>query len=101
MGSAPREAVTARRLSELRRASAADATLQNLLTALGTKLDLCSRLPIFEYEAASEGHDESATVFRQLAETERNSFNALAECLKRHLDDTLTPAGAGGQELNR
>jgi hypothetical protein len=101
VGSAPREAATARRLSDLRRASAADTTLQNLLQTLGAKLDLCSRLPVFEYEAASEGHDESATLFRQLAESERDSFNTLALCLKHYLDDNLSTPGAGGQEANR
>ena len=42
----PRETLTARRLNELRRAHPADATLQNLLTALGAKLDLLSLIHI-------------------------------------------------------
>ena len=105
MEPAQRETVTARRLSELRRASAADATLQNLLTTLGAKLDLCARLPVFEYEAASEGNDASATAFRQLAESERDSFNALLVCLRAYLDQALAPApggaGFGGTEAER
>ena len=44
------------RLSDLRLAHAAGATLQNLLSALSAKIDACSRLKVFEYEAGSEGH---------------------------------------------
>ncbi|MDX6560907.1 MAG: hypothetical protein QOD65_721 [Gaiellales bacterium] len=91
MGPQARETGTARRLSELRRAGAADPTLQNLLNALGTKLDTCARLPVFEYEAASEGHESPAAVFRRLAEVERGIFDELVVCLRRHLDDTLSP----------
>jgi hypothetical protein len=88
VGSEPRINVTARRLNELRRAGTADATLQNLLNALGAKLDTCARLPVFEYEAATEGHENSAALFRRLAETERQIFDELVVCLRGHLDET-------------
>ena len=79
-------------LDDLRRALPADATLQNLLGIMSTKLDLCGRLPIYEYEANIEGHRTSAAAFHELAQVERESFNALLSCLRRHLDET----GSGG-----
>jgi hypothetical protein len=75
-------------ISELRGAQPADATLQNLLSVLSAKLELCSRLPIFEYEAGNEGHHTSAAAFRQLADFERRSFNELLVCLRLHLEET-------------
>jgi hypothetical protein len=73
-------------ISDLRGAQPADATLQNLLGVLNAKLELCSRLPIYEYEASNEGHEECAAAFRALAEVERRSFNELLIALRRHLD---------------
>jgi hypothetical protein len=89
---------TAIRLSDLRAAHAASATLQNLLSALSAKIDACSRLKVFEYEAGSEGHPHCAAAFRTLAEIERESFQALLTCLREHLDE-VSPAEAvqGGQ----
>jgi hypothetical protein len=78
-------------ISDLRGAQPADATLQNLLTVLSAKLELCSRLPIYEYEAGNEGHDSSAAAFRALAEMERRSFNDLLACLRVHLEETTRP----------
>jgi hypothetical protein len=78
-------------ISDLRGAQPADATLQNLLSVLSAKLELCSRLPIFEYEAGNEGHETSAAAFRALADVERRSFNELLECLRRHLEETTRP----------
>ena len=75
-------------LDDLRRALPADATMQNLLGIMSTKLDLCGRLPIYEYEANIEGHRTSAAAFHELAQVERESFNALVTCLRRHLDET-------------
>src|SRR5215217_7139360 len=60
-----------RSLSDLRRVHPTDSTLQNLLTLLKAELDLCARLPVFEYEAATEGHDECAGVLRRVADAER------------------------------
>jgi hypothetical protein len=91
---------TAVRLSDLRGAHTASVTLQNLLSALSTKIDACSRLKVFEYEAGSEGHARCADAFRSLAETERQSFHTLLSCLQDHLDE-LSPGRAdrvqGGQ----
>ena len=85
----------ARRLSELRRAQPGDPTLQNLLGVLTTKLELCARLPVFEYEAGSQGHDHCVRAFRRLAELERQSFNEILACLRRHIDEA--PAMAEGK----
>jgi hypothetical protein len=87
----------ARRLSELRRAQPADPTLQNLLGILSAKLELCARLPVFEYEAGSQGHDHCARTFRRLAELERQSFNEILACLRRHIDETPAVAAAEGK----
>lgn len=94
MASDPRETLTARRLSELRRAHPADATLQNLLTALGAKLEFCTRLPVYEYEAATEGHEDCARAFEVLAHAERAHVNELLKVLRTHLDRSLTRATA-------
>jgi hypothetical protein len=85
------ESSAARRLSDLRRAQPGDPTLQNLLGVLNAKLELCARLPIFEYEAGSQGHETCVRAFRRLAEVERESFNDVLVCLRQHLD--ATPAG--------
>jgi hypothetical protein len=90
------------RLSDLTAAVPADRTLQNLLGLVSSKLDVCSRLPIFEYEAQTEGHVSSATVFHEIAEQERRSFANLLACLRLHLDETAiverdAAAGKGSQ----
>jgi hypothetical protein len=86
----------ARRLSNLRRAQPADATLRNLLELLTDKLALCRRLPIVEYEADSEGHEDCVAAFRHLADVERRSFDDLLRCLQRHLEQAPVDAGAAG-----
>lgn len=83
-----------RRLSELARTHPADRTLQNLLGILSAKLEMCSRLPVYEYEASSEGHAASAMAFHELAEAERRSFNNLLTCLRVHLDEVERAAAA-------
>jgi hypothetical protein len=70
-----------RRLTDLRRAQPADATLQNLLRLLNSKIELCGQLAIYEYEAISERHPECAQAFRALADAERTSFDSLVRCL--------------------
>ena len=77
-----------RRLSDVSRAHPGDVTLQNLLGVLVAKLDTCRRLPIFEYEAGSEGYAACATAFRRLADAERESVNQLLACLQDHLVET-------------
>jgi hypothetical protein len=78
---------SSRRLSELARVHPADRTLQNLLGTLSAKLEMCSRLPVYEYEAATEGHDASALAFHELADLEQRSFQDLLSCLRVHLDE--------------
>ena len=77
-----------RRLSELRATMPADLTLQNLLGVLNAKLDLCSKLPIYEYEAASQGHIHCVAAFQRLAECERSAFDEILATLRVHLDAT-------------
>ena len=74
------------RLSDLRRGQPADTTLRNLLGVLSAKLELCASLPVYEWEAGSEGHTACATAFRDLAELERRTCNDVLEQLRTHLD---------------
>jgi hypothetical protein len=77
-----------RRLNELRATMPADHTLQNLLGVLNAKLELCSKLPIYEYEAVSQGHTHCVRAFQLLAERERSSFDEILATLRVHLDIT-------------
>jgi len=90
----PRQTSTAQRLAELRRAHPHDATLQNLLALLTVKLDLSTRLPVFEYEADSEGFSETASFLSALATAERDSLQEILASLRRHLDRTSKRLGA-------
>ena len=86
------------RLSDLRRAQAADASLENLLNAITGKIQDSARLAVFEYEAGNEGHDALAVAFRALGEIERESFRTLLDHLRRHLNDLEDePAPATGR----
>jgi hypothetical protein len=89
------ESDAAVRLSNLRRAQADDPTLKNLLAILTTKLELCSRLPVLEWEAAHEGDANCAATFRRLAEEERRSCSYVVECLQQHLERRASLAGGG------
>jgi hypothetical protein len=82
-----------RRLTDLRRAQPADATLKNLLGLLNAKLELCASLPVYEWEAASEGFHEGAMAFRSLAEAERRSCGEVIELLRQHLGQRATTEG--------
>jgi hypothetical protein len=75
-----------RRLSDLRRSQPADATLKNLLSVLSAKLELCASLPVYEWEAGTEGHEVCALAFRHLAEAERHSCNEVLDRLREHLE---------------
>jgi hypothetical protein len=88
----PDQSSAARRISDLRREQPGDPTLQNLLALLSAKLELCARLPILEYEAKSQGHETCVRAFRRLAEVERESFNEMLVCLRRHIDETSSAA---------
>jgi hypothetical protein len=74
-----------KRLTDLRRAQPADATLKNLLGVLSAKLELCASLPVYEWEAVSEGYDACARAFRELAEAERRSCSEVIDRLREHL----------------
>ena len=88
MADAPRQTSTAQRLAELRRAHPHDATLQNLLAVLSVKLDLSARLPVFEYEADSEGFADTASFLSSLASAERESLQDVLTSLRLHLEAT-------------
>ena len=77
---------TAQRLAELRSAQPCDTTLQNLLSVLTAKLDLSARLPVFEYEADSEGFPEVASFMSALASAERQNVEDIIRSLRAHLD---------------
>ena len=83
-----RRTSTTQRLAELRSAQPCDTTLQNLLSILNAKLDLSARLPVFEYEADSEGFPEAASFMSALASAERESVHDVLRSLRRHLDAT-------------
>lgn len=95
MISRPQTSATTPSLNDLRREQPADATVRNLLGVLDSKLELCSRLPVFAWEAAHEGHAESAQAFRELAEMERRSCDAVIDCLRAHLDQRPDLAAEG------
>ena len=85
-----------RRLTDLRKAQPADATLKNLLGVLSAKLELCASLPVYEWEAVSEGFDACARAFRDLAEAERQSCTEVIDRLREHL---VQRAGTQGGNL--
>jgi hypothetical protein len=86
-----------RRLADLRRSQANDPTLKNLLAVLTAKLELSSRLPVCEWEAAHQDDASCADMFRRLAEDERRSCSYLLDCLHKYLErqEALT----GGSQL--
>jgi hypothetical protein len=88
---APRHSTTAQRLAALRRARPHDATLENLLAILNAKLELSTRLPVFEYEADSEGFADTAAFLSDLATAERECLQDVLATLRRHLDQTAEP----------
>jgi hypothetical protein len=70
----------------LRSAQPCDTTLQNLLNILTAKLDLSARLPVYEYEAESEGFPEAASFMSALASAERESVQDVIRSLRLHID---------------
>jgi hypothetical protein len=92
-----RPSSTAQRLADLRSAQPCDTTLQNLLNILTAKLDLSARLPVYEYEADSEGFPEAASFMSALASAERESVQDILRSLRQHLDRTsgrFTPSSS-------
>lgn len=90
MAEAPRQMSTAKRLADLRRAHPHDATLQNLLALVSAKLDLSTRLPVFEYEANSDGFPDTALFLAALATAERESLQDILASLRHHMDRTAS-----------
>lgn len=88
MSETRRPTSTAQRLADLRSAQPCDTTLQNLLNILNAKLDLSARLPVYEYEADSEGFPEAASFMSALASAERESVQDILRSLRLHLDRT-------------
>lgn len=82
----PTEAVEPRRLTDLRRGQPADATLRNILRVLDSKLELCATLPVYEWEARSEGFEEAAAAFRSLADAERTLCASILDRLREQLE---------------
>lgn len=74
-----------RRLAELRRTYPSDSTLENLLTVLRAELDLCSRLPIFAYEATTEGHEDCAAMLEALAGDKRATVDQVLAMLQAQI----------------
>jgi hypothetical protein len=75
-----------RSLNDLRRSQTDDPTLKNLLAVLTAKLELCSRLPVCEWEAAHQNDAGCAATFRRLAEEERRSCTYVLDCLHQYLE---------------
>jgi hypothetical protein len=63
-------------------------TLRNLLALLTNKLELAASLPVWEWEAGNEGHEDCAACFSAFAEAERRSCADAMECLRAHLERT-------------
>jgi hypothetical protein len=84
----------AERVSALRAGQPADITVRNLMSTLTSKLELSSRLQVFELEAREDGCDACADVFQQVAAAEHEQISALLAGLKSHLDLHENPAPA-------
>jgi hypothetical protein len=74
------------RFGVLRRAQPADATMKNLLELLTVKLELCERLPVWEWEAGDEGNETCAATFHAVLETERRTCDEVLSSLRAHID---------------
>ena len=72
-------------LRELRDSQGADQTLQNLLRALTLNLELRARYRVFEFEAAQDGHPETARLFRDLRVAESEQIAELMAGLHARL----------------
>ena len=100
MHSAPTTRSVAERITELRGAQPADTTVRNLLAALTAKLDLSSRLPVYEREAHEDGCEPCAELFQRLALMEHQAVSALLDGLRDHLEHHMG-APADGEEATR
>ena len=79
-------------LRELRDSQGVDQTLQNLLRALTLNLELRARYRVFEFEAAQDGHPETAQLFKELRDAEGEQIAELMAGLRSRLaqDTSLT-----------
>jgi hypothetical protein len=77
---------SATRLADLRRQRPGDATLRDLLEILGSKLELCRRLPVYQYDAAHDGFDACAAELAELIVMERRMCERVVEMLHGHLE---------------
>ena len=73
-------------LRELRDLQGVDQTLQNLLRALTLNLELRARYRVFEFEAAQDGHAETARLFRELRDAEGGPIADLMADLHARLE---------------
>ena len=72
-------------LRELRDSQGVDQTLQNLLRALTLNLELRARYRVFEFEAAQDGHPETAQLFKELRDAEGDQIAELMAGLRSRL----------------
>jgi rubrerythrin len=72
-------------LRELRDSQGTDQTLQNLLRALTLNLELRARYRVFEFEAAQDGHPETAQLFKELRDAEGEQIAELMAGLRSRL----------------
>jgi hypothetical protein len=79
-----------RRLTEIKAAQPADATLRNLIEVLQMKLELSARLPLLVLEAEHDGDHAGARVFQTLVTEEKSQIAALLDGLRHHLDSMHT-----------
>jgi hypothetical protein len=95
MQSASSTRSVAERITELRGAQPADTTVRNLLAALTAKLDLSSRLPVYELEAHEDGCEACAALFQRLTMSEHQAVSALLDGLRDHLEHHMTASTNG------
>ena len=72
-------------LNELRDEQEIDQTLQNLLRALTLNLELRARYRVFEFEAAQDGHSDTARLFHELWQAESQQISVLMSGLHARL----------------
>ena len=82
-------------LRELREDNGVDQTLQNLLRALTLNLELRARYRVFEFEAAQDGHPETAQLFRELRLAEGEKIAELMAGLHTRLSQDTARSSEG------
>jgi rubrerythrin len=82
-------------LAGLREDAHADQTLQNLLRSMSLALELRSRYRVFEFEAAQDGHPETAQLFRELRLAEGEKIAELMAGLHTRLSQDTARSSEG------